>query len=182
MFGTFIFMAEDKFKELADKFRPALKRLSAKNRFLGFIDKEDLYQEGLISLWNSFKEGRLENRTSSYIVRGCYFHIQNYIRTHKVRNNILSLEEPIAFGEEERFCLKDIIGDENQNVLAQLNCRLIADDIMNNGLTKREKDVFKLLYTGINLRQIAKKLGISHVRVVKLKQNIRDKYKEKIGL
>lgn len=181
MFGTFIFMPEDKFKELIDKFRPALKRLSAKNRFLGFIDKEDLYQEALISLWSRFKEGRLENKTSSYIVRGCYFHIQNYIRTHKVRNNILSLEEPIAFGEE-RFCLKDIIEDENQDVLAQLNCRFIVDDIMNNGLTKREKDVFKLLYTGINLRQTAKKLGISHVRVVKLKQNIRDKYKEKIGL
>ncbi|OGX31918.1 MAG: hypothetical protein A3D27_02265 [Omnitrophica WOR_2 bacterium RIFCSPHIGHO2_02_FULL_46_37] len=172
-------MSEDKFKELVDKFRPALKRLSAKNRFLGFIDKDDLYQEAVINLWNRFKEGRLENKTSSYIARGCYFHIQNYIRTHKVRNNILSLEEPIAFGEEERFCLKDIIRDENQDTLAQVNRRFIVDDIMNNGLTKREKDVFKLLYTGINLRQIAKKLGISHVRVVKLKQNIRDKYRVK---
>lgn len=170
---------EDTFMQLIDKFRPALKRLSARNRFLGFIDKDDLYQEAVINLWNRFKEGQLENKTSSYIARGCYFHIQNYIRTHKVRNNILSLEAPIAFGEEESFCLKDIIRDENQDALAQLNCRFIVDDIMNNGLTKREKDVFRLLYAGLNFREVAKKLGISHVRVVKLKQNIRDKYRGK---
>lgn len=172
-------MPEDKFKELIDKFRPALKRLSAKNRFLGFIDRDDLYQEAVINLWNHFKEGQLENKTSSYIVRGCYFHIQNYIRTHKVRNNVLSLEEPILCEEEGRVCLKDVIRDEGQDVLTQLNNRFIINDIMNNGLTKREKDAFKLLYTGLNIRQTAKRLGISHVRVVKLKQNIRDKYRGK---
>lgn len=170
---------EQTFHRLVNELTPTLRKISRKNRYLGFIDKDDLYQEAVINLWNRFKEGRLENKTSSYILRGCYFHIQNYIRTHKVRNNILSLEEPIAFREEEIFRLKDIIPDENQDTLAQLNSRLIVDDIMNNGLTKREKDVFKLLYTGINLRQIAKKLGISHVRVVKLKQNIRDKYRGK---
>jgi len=170
---------EQTFNRLVNKLTPTLRKISQKNRYLGFIDKDDLYQEAVINLWDRFKEGQLENKTSSYIVRGCYFHIQNYIRTHKVRNNVLSLEEPILCEEEGRACLKDVIRDEGQDLLTQLNNRFIVNDIMNNGLTKREKDVFKLLYTGINLRQIAEKLGISHVRVVKLKQNIRDKYRGK---
>ncbi|MEK7578274.1 MAG: sigma-70 family RNA polymerase sigma factor, partial [Patescibacteria group bacterium] len=145
----------------------------------GFIDKDDLYQEALINLWERLREGRLNNKTSSYIVRGCYFHIQNYIRTHKVKNNTLSLEEPMETESGERFCLKDAIGDQSQDLARQLNSRFIVDDIMNNGLTKREKDVFRLLYAGLNIRQIAIKLGISHVRVVKIKQNISYKYKDK---
>lgn len=172
-------LAEHGFSRLAKELSPSLRKLSRKNRHLGFIDKDDLYQEALINLWSRLEKGELSDKTASYIVRGCYFHIQNYIRTHKVRNNVLSLEEPIVFEEGRQSCLKDMLKDEKPDLLSQLNSRFIVDDIMNNGLSRREKDVFRLLYKGLNVRQIAKRLGISHVRVVKIKQNINHKYKDK---
>lgn len=171
-------MDKHTFKEMVDELKPILKKLSTRNRFLGFIDKDDLYQEALINLWNRFESGQLQNKNKSYILRSCYFHIQNYIRTHKVRGNVFSLDEPIAFNENGSFSLQDMLIDENADFVNQLNRRLIVDEIMNNGLSKREKDVFRLLYAGCNLREAARKLGISHVRVLKIKQNIGLKYGE----
>jgi len=43
---------------------------------------------------------------------------------------------------------------------------------MNNGFSKREKDVFGLLLEGYTVREAGGKLGISHVMVVKLKNKI----------
>ena len=164
------------FNKLINELKPTLKKICAKNRFLGFIDKDDLYQEALINLWNNFSNGQLEGKNTSYMLRGSYFRIQNYIRTHKVQANTLSLEEPVVCEGEEFFSLKDILKDKSGNFIGQLNSRFIAHDIMNNGLTERERDVFSLLYEGLTMREIAKRLRISHVRVLKIKQNINLKY------
>lgn len=168
------------FRKMIDELKPTLKRIySRRTRFLGFIDADDLYQEALINLWELYKSGQLEDKTLSYILKSCYFHTQNYIRTHKLSTNVVSLEEPIAGFDNDYLSLEDIIVDKRENFLEQLNSRMIVDEIMNNGLTKREKDVFRFLYEGLTLRDAAKRLGISHVRVLKIKQKIRLKYKEK---
>jgi DNA-binding CsgD family transcriptional regulator len=46
---------------------------------------------------------------------------------------------------------------------------------MNNGFSKREKDVFGLLLEGYTVREAGEKLGISHVMVVKLKNRLINK-------
>ena len=46
---------------------------------------------------------------------------------------------------------------------------------MNNGLTPREKEVFILALEGLTVREIGDRLGVSHVRVVKLRANIKEK-------
>ena len=170
---------EQKFIRLMNELEPTLKKVSTKNRFLGFIDKDDLFQEALINLWRRLKAGQFEDKTPSYIVRSCYFHIQNYIRTHKFQYNTVSLEEPVMVNDVDVFYLKDVIRDKAGDPLEQLDSRLIVESILNNGLAKREKEVFLLLYAGLNLREAAKRLGISHVRVLKIKQNICAKYKGK---
>ena len=167
------------FEGMVDELKPILKKLSLKKRFLGFIDKDDLYQEALINLWRRFEAGEFTDKTRSYVLKSCYFHIQNYIRTHKARGNVFSLDEDIIVNENDSFSFKDMLIDESEDFVEQLNRRLIVDEIMNNGLSKREKDVFRLLYAGCNLREAARKLGISHVRVLKIKQNIGLKYGER---
>ena len=138
-------MDTQEFTRLASELKPVLKRISAKRRFLGFIDADDLYQEALINLWKRSENGEFQDKTVSYIVRSCYFHIQNYIRTHKVRTDMLSLEEPNAYNVEGSFCLKDIVVDEGGFFFDQLNSRLIVDEMMHNGL-KRRKKMFCVFY------------------------------------
>ncbi|MCU0652415.1 MAG: hypothetical protein MUC39_05695, partial [Candidatus Omnitrophica bacterium] len=56
-----------------------------------------------------------------------------------------------------------------------LNNKALIETIRNNGLTIREKDIFNLALGGLTTREIGKKLGISHVRVVKLQKTMREK-------
>ena len=86
---------EQSFDTIVNALMPSIKKICTKNRFLGCIDRDDLIQEALISLWKRFACGQLRDKTISYVLKGCYFHIQNYIRTHKVRCDIKSLDEPI---------------------------------------------------------------------------------------
>lgn len=172
-------MNKQEFTKLANELKPVLKRISAKRRFLGFIDADDLYQEALINLWKRSENGEFQDKTVSYIVRSCYFHIQNYIRTHKVRTDMLSLEESNVYNAEGSFCLKDIVVDEGGFFFDRLNSRLIVDEIMNNGLKKKEKDVLRFLYQGLSLRETARRLGMSHVGVLKIKKKISLKYAAK---
>ena len=55
---------------------------------------------------------------------------------------------------------------------------MLIEEILNDGLTRREKEVFCLALEGLTTREIGSRLGISHVRVVKLKGKIRDKCKK----
>lgn len=172
-------MREQNFNTMVNTLMPGLKKICTKNRFLGYIDKDDLIQEALISLWKRFARGQLRDKTMSYLLRGCYFHIQNYIRTHKVRCDIRSLEEPIGQEGSDISYLKDILTDKMDSPLQWLNCKLIVDDIVRNGLKSREKEVVGLLYKGLTLREAAEALGISHVRVLKIKQAICSRYKDR---
>ena len=170
---------EQSFDTIVNALMPSIRKICTKNRFLGCIDRDDLIQEALISLWKRFACGQLRDKTISYVLKGCYFHIQNYIRTHKVRCDIKSLDEPIAREGPDIIYLKDIIPDTVESPLQRLNCKLIVDDLMHNGLRSREKEVVSLLYNGLTLREAAEALGISHVRVFKIKQAICSRYKDK---
>lgn len=174
-------MKEQEFRILIEQLRPSLNRLAARNRFLGCIDRDDLYQEALINLWNRIQGNEFKDKTRGYIIKSCYFHIQNYIRTHKVNNRLVSIDEPLYYNDDAggTLSLKDILEDNKSSFFEDLNSKLIVDGILNNGLSKREKDVARYLYQGLNLREIAKKIGISHVGVLKIKKNICLKYKKK---
>ena len=47
-------------------------------------------------------------------------------------------------------------------------------------MTRREKDVIELLAQGDTLRDIGKRLGISHVRVLKIRENISGKFARRL--
>ena len=96
-----------------------------------------------------------------------------------MRCDIKSLDEPIAREGPDIIYLKDIIPDTVESPLQRLNCKLIVDDLMHNGLRSREKEVVSLLYKGLTLREAAEALGISHVRVFKIKQAICSRDKDK---
>lgn len=162
---------EDFLKRLTPKIRAIAYKL---NRGFSSMDEEDLFQEAVVFLWKNFNSGAFADKTESYILQGCYFHLQNHIRMSKDRFSRLCLDNA-----EETVDLPD---PRHEDFIEQLNNRMLADVICNNGLTDREKKLLPLFAQGLTTRQIGARVGLSHVRVVKMKKTIGDKCRKYLDL
>jgi RNA polymerase sigma factor (sigma-70 family) len=158
------------FGELYDRVSPRLKRIAGFYNGRGYtFDKDDLFQEMSGHLWNNFKDGAPEGLKDTYIIKGCEFHILNYMRKQREKIYKVSLEAPI---NENGDTLKENIADGQESLDKKVDKKMLVDYIMNNGFSKREKEVFGLLLEGYTVREAGKKIGISHVMVVKLKNRL----------
>ena len=163
------------FMELQNNLSPVIKRIAYKlnGRYRTF-SHDDLFQEALMHLWTNFNAGKLDDKTESYILQGCYFHLKNYIRKVNEKPD-LSLDEMVFSGSDD-LELKDLIVDEHQKDIRELlNTKLLVETIQNNGFDKREKKILMFFKDGLTTRDIGKRIGVSHVMVVKLMNKIRIK-------
>jgi len=93
----------------------------------------------------------------------------------KVKARLVSLECPC---QEEGCTLEDLLSIEDysaRDYFQELNDKLLTETIRNNGLTDKEKYILSLCSQGLTTREMGKKIGVSHVRVVKLMAVIREK-------
>ena len=168
---------EISFEVLAKKFSPVVRRIAYKlnGRYRSF-DHDDLYQEALLHLWYDFCSGKLVDKTDSYILQGCYFHLRNCIRKINERSNMVSFESLLdAQGDST---LEDMLLNKyvtQPDTRKQLDDKLVAYSIQNNGFNPKEKKVLHSLANGLTTREIGKKIGVSHVSVVKMIKRIREK-------
>jgi len=163
------------FKDLANKYTPTIKRIAYKlnGRYRSF-DHDDLCQEAMLHLWNNFRWGKLRDKTDSYILQGCYFHLKNYIRKVNEKSNMLSIEAAIWEGQDTR--LEELISLNTASDLREdLNNKFLSETIQNNGFNLREKQILKFCAEGLTTRDIGKRIGVSHVMVVKLLKELRKK-------
>lgn len=165
-----------RFETIAKHLSPTIKRIAYKlNGHYSAFNHDDLYQEALLHLWQEFQRGALADKTDSYILQGCYFHLKNYIRTHCDKARCVSLDG-FKGEDEEGFDLGEILLlPERACAREEVHCRMLIEQIRNNGLTDREKNVFLLSLEGMTTREIGRRLGVSHVMVVKLKKSMRAK-------
>ena len=165
------------FETLLKKISPRLKRIAKGHNGHGFfIDQDDLYQEMCIHLWNNFKGGVPDGINEAYVVRGCKFHLLNYLRKEREKATIVSLDEPI---NGEGNTLEDILQGRGEPLDNCIDRELTLENVRNNGLSKREQGVLSLLMESYTVREIGMRLGISHVMVVKLKKRIIKKWQRK---
>ena len=109
MEDVFLSMA---FEELVKRLSPTLKRITYRlNGHFTFFNDEDLFQEALVRLWQDFNAGKLDDKTDSYILQGCYFHLKNYIRKCKTRTKLISIE---AIVDAESRNLKGALSLEDE--------------------------------------------------------------------
>lgn len=169
---------DKEFARIIKRIAPTLKRITYRlNHYFSFFNDEDLFQEALVHLWQEFLENNLEDKTDSYILQGCYFYLKNHIRKVKGKNKTTSLETIIneeGTTLEETLSLRD---SRPKDYLDSLDSKLLAETISNNGLSEREKDALSLYSQGLTVREIGKRMGISHVMVLKLTARIREKCK-----
>ena len=162
------------FDSLVHRISPTLKRITRKlNGHYSFFNDEDLYQEALTRLWIDYGEGVLGDKTDSYILQGCYFHLRNYLR--KVQDNvtILSLNAPMG---EDGGRLEDSMASDDNLTFEQLESRMQMEVAEKMYFTERETRVLMHFMEGMSMREIGAKLGISHVMVLKIRNRIKDKY------
>ena len=164
------------FEELVERISPRLKGIAHRlNGCYSFVDEGDLYQESLLNLWTLWQKEKLRDKTESYILEGCYFYLRNYLRKAKIPKKgwFVSLDEPI---DEEGHILEEIIPDPSPLLSESIERKMIVEEIMEkNNLTEREKEILGLSAEGFTVREIGRRLNISHPRVVKIRNKIRER-------
>lgn len=164
------------FKVLLEKITPALKYIARKHLFCGFYSEDDLYQEMCLYLWQHYGGGLPIGINEAYAIKGCEFHIQNFLRKGRPKATISSLDELIHPGG---LTLADILEDKKADFRSRIDGQVTIDEIASIGLSDKEKIVFSYLLKGYTVREIAKEMEISHVMVVKHKKNIIKKWHKK---
>lgn len=164
------------FKILLKKITPALKFIARKHLLYSLYSEEDLYQEMCLYLWQHYGLGLPIGINESYVIKGCEFHIQNFLRKGRPKVVLSSLDEFIT---PEGLTLGDILEDKKESFGLSAENKLTIDEIKNIELTDKEKSVLSYLLKGYTVREAAKELGISHVMVLKYKKSIIKKWNKK---
>jgi len=88
------------FDTIVERISPALKNITYKlNGHYTFFNDDDLRQESLLHLWLEYQKGKLEDKTDSYILQGCYYYLKNYLRKVKADTKFVSIE---ALNDDEK--------------------------------------------------------------------------------
>ena len=164
------------FRILLEKITPSLRYIARKHLLYGFYSEEDLYQEMCIFLWQNYANGLPIGINEAYVIKGCEFHIQNFLRKGRPKAKISSLDMLIS---PQGQTLGDILEDKKANRKSDIENRLTVDQLKNIGLTNKEQTVVSYLLKGYTVREIAKQMGCSHVMVIKYKKGITKKWRKK---
>jgi RNA polymerase sigma factor (sigma-70 family) len=165
------------FEELIGKISPKLKGIVYKihGSSCGFSE-EDLYQEAVLQLLVDYNNGKLSDKTDSYILQSCYFYLKNYTRKIKDKTPVMSVNMPMGEGGAP---VQDILSSqENAPADEAPDIDNLMERVFKNKLSRKEKEITFFYLQGWTTREIAQRLGISHVSVVKLEGKIREKCKK----
>ena len=163
------------FQDLSRKLTPTIKRIAYRlNGKYRTFSHEDLYQEAIIHLWLNFKAGKLDKKTDSYMLQGCYFHLKNYIRKVNEKTQV-SLDAIICAGDEFLDMQGFLIDGKQQDIRELLDIKLLAQEVTDKGISVREKFVLESLSHGLTTREIGRRLSLSHVMVGRIISKIRQK-------
>jgi RNA polymerase sigma factor (sigma-70 family) len=167
-------MGPRSFENLVATLSPTLRRITHKlNGHFSFMDDQDLFQEALIHLWLHFQSGDLSDKTESYILQGCYFHLKNYIR--KTRDSVAVFSLDSAMDEDGPHAEGLLVADDLAPY-EEVEAGFEIEAITGSGSAGREKAVLFFCLEGMTMREIGKRLGISHVSVLKIRNKIRKRY------
>ena len=163
---------ENALNYLVEKYKKVIWRIitSATNKYQPKgVEKEDLFQEGLIALMDALSSFRDDIRAPffSFALICIERQVKGYIRrfnslTTRLNYNALSLDMYVS--EDESLYLRDVIPANQQNISY---ITLFQDDLLalidqeNSILTNIEKQILSLKVEGYSYYEIGEKLDIS---------------------
>ena len=165
------------FEELFQRISPKLKGIVYKiHRTVPSFSAEDLYQEAILNLLADYKNGKLSDKTDSYVLQGCYFYLRNYIRTIQGKTSLMSMNMPMGEGGTE---FQDVLSSQEEPPAEEgPDIDTLMERVFKNKLSRKEKEIVFFYLQGWTTREIGERLGISHVSIVKLEGKIREKCKK----
>jgi RNA polymerase sigma factor (sigma-70 family) len=167
------------FDLLVKRISPTLQRITQKlNGHFTFMDHEDLFQEAMLHLWSDFLAGVVDDKTDSYLLQGCYYHLKNYIRKVEDKAPVVSLGSMV---EDEAVRLEEILESEDITAFDYIDGKMQVEALLESGLAERERTVLALSMEGMTTREIGQQLGISHVAVVKVRNRLKARYEQLNG-
>jgi RNA polymerase sigma factor (sigma-70 family) len=162
------------FDVLIKRISPALRRITQKlNGHFTFMDHDDLFQEAMLRLWVDFQNGHLHDKTDSYLLQGCFYHLKNYIRKVQDNGTLISLSSVV---DEEVALLEEILVADEVAAFDYVDGKMQVESLLESGMSQRERDVLAYSMEGMTTREIGGKLGISHVAVVKVRNRIKERW------
>jgi len=154
------------------KFTETVKKLEAKLRKIAGdvtgnkADQDDLLQEGWLYLWKNRE--KFENKTMSYVLRGCYFRFIDYLKQgssidSKSRENVTVISL-YYISDEGQAPLVSTIPSRVQDAKDVLIAKDLEKQIRDH-LNAKLKETYGLLSEGYTLGEIAKELNLTHEAV-----------------
>lgn len=163
------------FEDLVTKISPKLRAITKKldGRYTSF-DDDDLYQEACLSLWEKYNKNKLSDKTDSYILQGCLFFLKNHIRKVYKKIDFSSISLNTVINEDEGT-LEDVLASSYADTGNNSFNNVLLLEAIYAKLSEKEKKIIGLYLDDLSVREIGKRLGISHVMVIKIKNKIRNK-------
>ncbi len=161
---------KENFENIIKKFSPTLRGITHKlNGHFTFFDEDDLFQEALGHLWLYYNDNKLDGKTDSYVLQGCYFHLKNYIRKTLDKARLVSLQK---MTEDKDSTLESFLGYNDRRIEENAENASISESEAVRKMDARERTILKLSMEGSTVREIGQRLGISHVMVIKIRKNM----------
>ena len=152
------------YEELIKKINPHLKFISKsfKNN-LRYISSDDILQELYFDIWQKWSSGKLKNKNISYIKHGCYFFLKNFSRKYSEKIRV------IPDYNTELLAKKTLVAQKNL-IERKIDDAIFIKQISDSHFSMRDKEIIELTLKNYSTREIGKKIGISHSRVIQIQK------------
>ena len=132
--------------------------------------REDLLQEAMVHLW--LTQTRRPNQTRSWYLQSCRFHLQHYLNSGRSIDSGKRWRDQTPMtdhSEDEETAIET--GDSGNSVVNSVSVREIMA-LLSSELTRQEQAVLDCLADGLGLREIGRKLKLSHTMVIRHRRKI----------
>ena len=132
--------------------------------------REDLLQEAMVHLWRT--QTRRPDQTRSWYLQSCRFHLQHYLNSGRSIDSGKRWRHQMPMtdhSEDEEAGAEP--GDSGNSVVNSVSVREIMS-LLSLELTRQEQAVLDCLADGLGLREIGRKLKLSHTMVIRHRRKI----------
>lgn len=132
--------------------------------------REDLLQEAMVHLW--LTQTRRPDQTRSWYLQSCRFHLQHYLNSGRSIDSGKRWRHQMPMtdhSEDEEAAAEP--GDSGNSVVNSVSVREIMA-LLSSELTRQERAVLDCLADGLGLREIGRKLKLSHTMVIRHRRKI----------